>query len=303
MSKRLLVLAAAAAMSTTALTGCNLGDDDERPSVVVGFYPIEFLTSRIGGDHLNITSLAAPGVEPHDLELKPRQAAKITDADLVVHLDGFQPAVDDAIKEHNPKAGYNIAESTTLKKGYVPEESHEEGEVHQDGEDTDPHVWLDPTRMQAMADGLLKKLEKIDPSHKSEFRDNTRALKTELGQLDTDYQDSLANCGSRTFVTSHNAFGYLAERYQLTQLAISGIDPENEPSPERMREITDLAQANNTTVIFTEELVSSKVADTIATQLGARVEVLNPLEPVEGKDDYLSAMRDNLSKLRGAMSC
>lgn len=310
------------ALGAGSLTGCGLGDDSGKPEIVAAFYPLEFVAKQIGGSHVKVTNLTKPGAEPHDLELKPRQVADITDADLVLYLKGFQPAVDDAIKEHNPKKSFDAASVQELKSGYVPTDEHgdetdehhdepdnapadEHSEVDKDAHDKDPHVWLDPTRLARIADTVADQLSDVDPDHKEEFRKAAKKLKGQLTDLDGEYRTQLTNCQQKTFVVSHNAFGYLADRYNLTQIAISGLDPEAEPDPGRLAEVSDMAKRDNVSVIFFETLVSPKVAQTIADQVGAQTKVLDPIEGIEKGNDstYLTVMRANLKQLRDALGC
>lgn len=269
---------------------------DGRTQVVVGFYPLEFLVERVGGDRVDVTSLAKPGAEPHDLELTPAQVAAVRDADLVVRLDGFQPALDDAA----PDGALDVAAVQPLEPGFVP---LEDGELHEDEAGTDPHVWLDPERYAGLADAVAERLAEVDPAGSEGFRTRAAALRTELTALDADLAAGLETCERRDLVTSHNAFGYLARAYDLEQVAITGLTPEEEPSPGRLRAVVDLARERGVTTVFFEQLVSPKVAESLAREIGAKAAVLDPLESEPASGDYLSAMRTNLVALRAALGC
>jgi zinc transport system substrate-binding protein len=242
-------------------------------------------------------------VEPHDLELTPSQVADIGQADLVVYLAGFQPAVDEAIAENAGDAAFDLAEAVPLIEATAPDEhAEEEGEDH-GGEDL--HVWLDPTRMATFAGELAAEFGGRDPDHAAEYTANAEALGEELTALDTEYAEGLASCERREIVVSHAAFGYLADRYNLTQIAITGLSPEEEPSPQRLAEVIHEAEQTGATTIFFEVLVSPEVAEVIADQVGADTAVLDPVEGLAaGSDeDYLSLMRNNLDALRAALAC
>jgi len=304
MSKRLLAVLAPLLLVAGTATACGTSSADAsgKVDVVAAFYPLQYVTEQVGGDRVSVTNLVKPGAEPHDLELSPKQVADITDADLAVYLNGFQPEVDEAIADHATDRSVDAAKVQPLSDGYVP---LEEGELHQDEKGKDPHIWLDPTRLAAIADVVANRLGEVDADHKAEYAANARTLRGTLDALDTEYKAGLANCQQKTIVVSHNAFGYLANRYGLTQVAITGLTPEDEPSAGRLAEVTTFARTNKVKTIFFETLVSPKVAETLADEVGAKAEVLDPLEGLEdgSKDDYVSVMRSNLTTLRGALAC
>jgi zinc transport system substrate-binding protein len=247
-----------------------------------------------------IEDLTPPGVEPHDLELDSDQIDRILDADVVLYLGGgFQPAVEDAVEQ---RAGDGITVDVLEELGPAVREA---GPGAAEGDETtDPHVWLDPELMERVTDVVADALDEANAgeSHAS------AGYRRSLAGLDRDYRDGLADCRSRLIVTTHAAFGYLAARYGLDQEPITGISPEGEPDPARLAEIEDLVRREHVTTIFTEPLVSSDVADTVARETGTKVGVLDPIESLtpqerQAGDDYASIMRQNLEALRGALEC
>jgi zinc transport system substrate-binding protein len=304
MSKRMLGLLVPIVLTAGAAAACDNASagDSGKVDVVAAFYPLEYVTKQVGGARVNVRNLVKPGAEPHDMELTPKQTAEIADADLSVYLSGFQPAVDEAIAEHATDKSLDAATVQPLADGFVP---LEEGELHEDEKGKDPHVWLDPTRLAGIADAVATKLGEADAEHAAEYTERAKALRSTLIALDTEFRTGLANCRQKTIVVSHNAFGYLANRYGLTQLAITGLTPEEEPSPGRLAEVTKFAKANDVKTIFFETLVSDKIAKTLASEVGAKAEVLDPIEGLEegSEDDYVSVMRSNLKTLRGALAC
>jgi len=298
----LLAVGVAAAATGCSSTDSSAAAEGGKLDVVAAFYPLQYVTQQVGGDRVAVTNLVEPGTEPHDLELTPRQVADVNDADAVVYLRDFQPAVDDAVDGGAEDKSLDVASVAPLKEGYVP---LEEGELHEDEKGKDPHVWLDPTRLAGIADAVAKKLGDLDPDHASEYTANAKALDTKLAALDGEYKKGLAGCQQKTIVVSHNAFGYLAARYGLTQVAITGLTPEEEPSAARLAEVATYAKKNGVTVIFFETLVSPKIAQALAAEVGAKAEVLDPIEGIakDSTDDYFSVMRANLTTLRGALSC
>ncbi len=309
-------LAGAVALGATALTSCSgagaVGGEDGKLGVTASFYPLQFVAEQIGKEHVKVDGLTKPGVEPHDLEITPKQTAQLGEADVVLYLKNLQPAVDKAVAQSGVK---NIVDAATLTEleahgasghDHGAEEAHAEGEGHDHshGEGTDPHVWLDPVKYAEIAKGVGAALEKADPGHAADYRKNTDELVGKLAALDTEFKDGLKNTASRTFITTHSAFGYLAERYGLDQEGISGVDPESEPSPARMKDLQAVAKKDNVTTVFFETLASDKTAKTLATDTGLKTDVLDPLEGITDTSqgaDYFEVMRSNLKNLQKAL--
>nr|WP_244876141.1 metal ABC transporter substrate-binding protein [Actinoplanes consettensis] len=289
------------------LAGCATRSDgfsDGRLDVVTAFYPLQYLASRIGGAEVSVTDLTKPGAEPHDVELNPRQVGRVADAGLVIYLKGFQPAVDQAVAQEAADRALDI--STVVQLLPAEEHSHEPGEdEHAEANgNADPHVWLDPLRYEQIAQAVADRLAQIDPQHADAYQSRAAATKEELKDLNTTYAAALKTCQRREIVTSHAAFHYLADRYGLTEVGITGISPEAEPSPQRLAHVAEEARATGTSTIFFETLVSPKVAETIAREVGAKTAVLDPLEGVtEAGADYFTVMRTNLNALTTALGC
>ncbi|MGC0210789.1 metal ABC transporter solute-binding protein, Zn/Mn family [Streptomyces levis] len=314
--RRLIPAALASALGLGALTACSSDSaatgNTDKFDVVASFYPMAFLAEQIGGGHVNVTSLTEPGQEPHDLEISTRQRAQLEEADAALFLKGLQPAVDEAVAQTGIKTKIDAASLTTLEdhgtgghshegeEGHAEEEGHSEEEEHA----RDPHVWLDPVKYAEIAEGVGKAFEKADPDHAADYKKNTEALVAKLNGLNRDFENGLKNTRTKVFFTNHAAFGYLAERYGLTQEAISGLDPESEPSGARVRELQEEAKADDVTTVFYETLVSDKTAKTLARDANLKTDVLDPLEGITDKsrgDDYFQVMEANLKALRKAL--
>ncbi|MFF8492262.1 metal ABC transporter substrate-binding protein [Streptomyces albidoflavus] len=329
-SIRIALTASAAALSLGVLSACggaeSGGSADGKLAVTASFYPLEFLVEQIGDDHVDVTTLTGPGVEPHDLDITPRQTGQMSEADVLLYLRGLQPAVDKAVDQAGVKNTVDAADLTTLEAhgsssgdghdhgegdghDHGEEEGHDHAEEEGDGHDhgdsgLDPHVWLDPVKYAEMADGVGEALQKADPDHAADYRKNTEALTGKLKKLDQNYRDGLKNTDTRTFITTHAAFGYLAERYGLDQESIAGVDPESEPSPARMKELQKIAAQEKVTTVFFETLASDRTAKVLAEDTGLRTGVLDPLEGITDKsqgDDYLEVMEANLAALKKAL--
>lgn len=292
---------------TTACTTDSAGSDPDRIDVVAAFYPLQFVAERIGDDAVKVTNLAKPGAEPHDLELNPGQVGQVSEAELIIYLKGFQPAVDEAVEqEGDGDRTFDVAGVQPLLDAAAGGHEHEgEGTHEERSAGKDPHVWLDPARLATIGDRLAERLGAIDPDRAADYIARANALRVDLETLDREYEQALGTCQRREIVVSHTAFGYLTERYHLEQIGISGLTPEDEPSPQQITEAIEEARKHNATTIFFEALVSPKVADTIAGEIGVQTAMLDPIEGLQpdSTGDYLSVMRANLATLRPALGC
>ena len=308
---------ALACAGTVVLTGCasadgaeHTADGGDRLSVVASFYPLEWLSRQVAGDLAAVTSLTPPGAEPHDYELTPGDVAAVSEADVVVYLDALQPSVDAAVEAQGGDRGFDAAGSADLDLVFAAGEDHEhdEGEEHaeEEGAVTDPHFWHDPMRMAAVGDALAEQLGRADEGNAATYTANAAALRTELETLDDEFRTGLATCASRDIVTSHSAFGYLAEAFDLHQVGISGLAPDEEPAPSALTDATAFVREHGVSTIYFETLVSPAVAETVARETGAQTRQLDPIEGLTDAsqgDDYLEIMRSNLASLEAGQQC
>ncbi|MFI6424372.1 metal ABC transporter substrate-binding protein [Promicromonospora sp. NPDC050880] len=308
---------------TATLAGCSAqgaggtAGESDGVTVLASFYPLQYVAQQIGGDLVTVDNLTPPAAEPHDLELSPAQVREIGTADLVVYLSGFQAAVDEGIEARAPEHVVDAADTAELvahtgtEEGHEGETAEEHAEHAEDEHDhgaADPHFWLDPSRLATVGQAVADELAAVDPEHAEEYADGALRLGQQLDALDQELADGLAACQGATLVTSHTAFGYLADRYALEQVGISELDPEAEPSPARLRQIGDVVKENGVTTLFSETLVSPKVTETLADDLGVRTAVLDPLEGLSedataAGEDYVSVMRANLKALEEGLVC
>ncbi|MBW8792840.1 MAG: zinc ABC transporter substrate-binding protein [Streptomyces sp.] len=312
--RRRLISAAAAttvtALGMAALTACGgaaTAAQTGKFDVVASFYPMAFLADRIGGSHVHVTSLTSPGQEPHDLEISPKQIIGIEKSDAVLYLKNLQPSVDAAVAQSSVGTKIDAASLTTLERHGNEVGGHaasHDASKNEELSGLDPHIWLDPVRYAQVAEGVGKAFEKADPDHAADYRKNTAALVKQLDDLDTQFRTGLAHTKSKVFITTHAAFGYLAERYGLTEEAVNGLDPESEPSAARVRDLETMARADGVTTVFYETLVSDKTAKTIASDAGLKTDVLDPIEGITGKSrgrDYFAVQEANLKALQQAL--
>lgn len=282
--------------------GCAGRGNGREVNVVAGFYPLAFLASRVGGPDVRVTNLTPPGSEPHDLELTRSALDALSDAEVVLYVGkGFQPGLERALAALDGVRVVDVLRGLPLRAN--PRRDAEGSAA------ADPHVWLDPGLMPRIASNVAAGLEASVPSRRSAIRRRLARLDAELTGLDDEFRTGLADCTRREIVTSHAAFGYLAATYGLRQVALTGISPEAEPTPRRLREIADFARRHGVTTIFFESLVSPKVAETVAREAGGlRTAVLDPIEGLSPQDrahglDYFGVMRENLRTLRSALDC
>ncbi len=285
-----LISGLAAVVSGCGTTGESSGSEVD---IVAAFYPLAFAAEEIGGEEVTVTNLTRPGAEPHDLELKASDVSAIRDATTVLYLgQGFQPGVEKAVQDRSGGA-IDLLETETLAEG--PDVDGFEG--LEGG--LDPHVWLDASRYAVMARTVGSALDRVDAGEE---------LAQRAEELDAEYRHGLARCVRQEIVTSHAAFGYLASRYGLVQLPLTGLSPEAEPSPRALEELVNEVRDNGATTVFFETLVSPELADTVAREAGVKTAVLNPLEGLTEEQiasgaDYFSVMRENLAVLREALEC
>jgi zinc transport system substrate-binding protein len=310
--RRLGVLACLLALLAAA--GCA-GDVSARTAarksgqlaIVSAFYPLQFVAQRVAGNHATVANLTQPGAEPHDLELTPRQVGSLTTANLVIYEKGFQPAVDEAVAQSENR---EVIDTTTIVPlrplALTGDDLGYGGGAGKDHAALDPHVWLDPTLVSRIARAVEKRLMTIDPDHAADYTHNADELNRQLRSLDRSFRSGLAHCARTEFITTHAAFGYLAARYHLTQIAITGLNPDSEPALARIAEVQRVARQQGLTTIFSETLVSPAVAQAIAGDLGLTTDVLDPIEGITDQSrgqDYLAVMASNLAALRKAGGC
>lgn len=293
-SRRLLSLLLTVTLASTACGAGGSGGGGLK--VVAAFYPLAWLAERVGGPNVHVQNLTKPGAEPHDLELSPRQVIDVGEAKLDFYISGVQPAVDKAVRQY----GHEHALEASSLVSTLPAPQDEAGDGARD-----PHLWLDPVRFATVATALGARLAAADPRHAADYRSRAASVVANLNSLDTEYRTGLRACARKDIVTGHSAFGYLAARYGLRQIGVSGLDPQSEPSPRRIADLTGLVRRTGATTVFTETLASPKTADTLAREAGARTEVLDPVEGVRpgSHDDYFSIMRRDLATLRPALGC
>jgi zinc transport system substrate-binding protein len=263
--------------------------DSNKTKVYATFYPMYDLAKSIGGDKIVVSTLVPPGIEPHEWEPSPKTLAKSADADLIVANGlGMEPWLAQINESIGKVQVVQLAEGITS--------------LH-DGSHIDPHVWLDPTKTKEMAKSLTEELVKVDGENQAYYEDNLKQVEEKLNKLDQEYVNVLSTAKNRNFVVSHQAFSYLAKKYNLNQIALRGLDAESEPTPAVMAEVINYCKSHHVKYVFYEELINPKLSNLLAQEVGAKLLKLNPLESLtedeikQGKD-YFSVMQDNLANLK-----
>jgi zinc transport system substrate-binding protein len=313
-------LAVALLVAGLLVVGCGSDDDAggsaEAPvRVIASFYPVEEAARAIGGVRAHVTDLTPVGAEPHSLELEAPQLVALERADLVLYLGtGFQPQVEKAVGEAPGDArkvdllrGIPLRAADVGIPGVHGEVDGGRGPESLEG-GRDPHVWVDPGRFIAMAQRIERALIAADPGGETAYRANARRYIGTLRALDRDFRARLRGCRSPVLVTSHAAFGYLADRYGLEQAAIAGLSPEAEPDPRSLVAIARYAKAHGVGTVYFETLVPRKLSQTVAREIGARTDALNPVEGLtrqeaDSGETYVSIQRRNLAALREGLRC
>ena len=299
-----------------ALTGCAAFSDEAPGSadgvqVATAFYPLQYVAQRVAGDLATVENLTQPGAEPHDLELTVAETAAIAGADLVVHERDFQPGIDDAIAQNatgeviDAAAAVGLEPFSEVGHEHGAEDHADDASVEHDHGDLDPHFWQDPLRMADLGDAVAAELGRADPGNADVYEANAGELRSDLESLDADYARGLASCERTTVVVSHDAFGYLG-KYGLKMEPIAGLSPEAEPTPADLARLQGLIRDEGVTTVFSERLVSPRLSQTLADDMGIASAVLDPVEGLSDQtagEDYLSLMRANLDALMRANGC
>jgi zinc transport system substrate-binding protein len=298
----------------SACGGSKIELAEDKINVVTSFYPLYDFAQKIGGSHVHVINAVPSGVEPHDWAPKSRDITQINKANLFVYQGaGFEGWVHELLESKKKDAKVVVVEASVGMDLIPVEHSGEEHKEnakdkhgHEDESEFDPHSWLSPANAKKMAENVKKGLVQADPAHQADYESNYKELLDQLDQLDRKFKDSLAKVARKEIVVSHEAFAYLCRDYGLTQKAIMGLAPDSEPTARDMKEINDFIKQNHVKYIFFEELVSDKLAKTLANDAKIETLVLNPLEGLtdeqaEAGEDYFTVMEKNLQNLVKAL--
>lgn len=305
------------AMVMAVLAGCGqasnaptFGTDSGKVKVAASFYPLYEFAKAVGGDKIDLINLVPPGVEPHDWEPKASHMKTLNQANLFIYNGvGMEHWVAKTLKSLDNKSVLAVesASGFTLIKGEPIDDGHGHAKKD-DSEVMDPHIWLDPQGAIHQVKMIRDALMQADGANKAAYEANAETFIAKLSALDEEFRTGLMSCQSKEFFTTHAAFGYLASRYNLEQHAIMGLSPDAEPKPRTIQRIVEEAKEHNVKYIFFETLVSDKVANVVAKEIGAQTLILNPFEgltdaEIASGQNYLTVMRQNLTNLETALEC
>ena len=328
---RTFAAAAAAALSLSACSTSVQSDSGRTDSatatgakelsVIAEVYPLAWIAQQVGGKQVNVQQLVPSGASPHDLELSAQQVEKIGNAQLVLYVKSLASAVDKAVETGKPGGSIDLAQLLPTRPG-VPHEHHDHHGHHEEADHDhheeagheeaehehaaggiDPHLWLDVSQMPKVVQATVQALSKADPAHKTEYQKRGQEVSTKLQNIAAEYETGLKNCQVHTLVTTHPAFGYITDRYHLTQEGISGIDEDTEPSPARLKEIAELTKNSGATTIFFADTSNPKIAQVLAGDLGLKTQVIYTMASTPQGKDYLQMQKDNLQALRSGLGC
>ncbi len=287
--------------------------EEKEVLVVASFYPLFELSSMIGGDRVEVVNLTPPGVDPHDFEPSLRDLSKIERADIFLYngggLEPWAEKKDHELEDREDIVVLNMSSYFHLLEGdkdhHHEEEDHEENHHHHH---LDPHIWLDPLMVSEMINIILDNLIKVDPLGEEYYKENAKKPRALAEELHNRYKAGLGDCRLKSVVISHASLGYLAKRYNFEMISISGISPQEEPSPQKMAQITEMIREKGVGHVFFETTIPSNLASTIANETGSEVLIFNPAasptkEDIAQEKNYFSLMRDNLEQLRTALDC
>ncbi|AIQ37029.1 ABC transporter substrate-binding protein [Paenibacillus sp. FSL R5-0345] len=317
----LLILAMVLVFTLTACGPKSSGSIVEgKVNVVTTFYPIYEFTREIGGDDINAINLLPVGVEPHDWTPRSQDIVNTSKAQLFLYngagLEGWVPNFLKGLDSSSKVEAVEVSKGIDLimtdeddghdHGGSSEEDHHEDDADHNshsgDSLHTDPHTWVSPKSAIIMARNIKDSLQSVDPEHKDGYEERYNKLAERLQALDSKFEQELTKLPNHEIVVSHQAFSYLARDYGLEQHAIMGLSPDAEPRGQDLVNLAKLVKDEDIKYIFFEELVSDKLAKTLAAEAGVSTMVLNPVEGLTAEqekngDNYFTLMEKNLQNL------
>jgi len=304
------------------MTACGNNEpeaaSDKEISVVTSFYPIYYMTTEIGGEHVKVTNLIATGVEPHDWSPKSKDLLTASKADLLLYhgvgletwIENFKQGLekDSNVLVKEVSTGITLIEPSAEEHDH-DHDAHEEdadGHNHEHSHGLDPHTWVSPKSALILAENIKNSLVEVDAEHAEAYEQNYETLKAKLLELDGKYEEELGRVNNRTIVVSHQSFGYVARDYNLQQISIMGLSPNAEPRAQDIKRIAEQVKEQGVNVIFFEELVSDNLAKMLASEAKVDTNVIYSLEGLTTKqeqagENYLTLMERNLQNLVEAL--
>jgi zinc transport system substrate-binding protein len=272
--------------------------------VVASMYPLEYFTGQIGGDRVEVDGVVPSGGDAHDFEPTPGDLRKIADADVIVYNGlGFESWIDALLDTGDAPHIAVQASSSSVARHF-----DSNGVATDSDDDTDPHMWLDPVLAVTQARAITEGLVKADPEGKAVYLANSDALVDRLTGLDGLFIEGLGSCSRDTFITSHDSFNYMAARYGVNAVGISGINPESEPSPRALADLSNAISDSGIGYVLVSPIDSERLSDTLARETGVESLPLHTLQNLtsdqkESGETYFSLMEQNLASLVTTLEC
>ncbi|MCX8052269.1 MAG: metal ABC transporter substrate-binding protein [Armatimonadetes bacterium] len=278
-----------------AVTGCGRQPSKHPSKVLVaaGIAPMANFAKKVGGDLVRVELIVPPNASPHTYQPSPHQMKMLTRASVLV-LNGVKLEfwADKLVEAANNPRLIVVNTSDGL-----PLLTESDDKVHGGA---NPHVWLDPINAIRQVEAIRNGLVKADPTHARIYAQNARRFIQEIKKLHADISDEVKKWRSRSFISFHPAWAYFARRYGLREAAVIEKSPGREPSPSEIKQVVDIACAIRARAIFAETQFSTKPAEVIAEEIGAKLAILDPI----GKPpdyDYIKTMRANLDQMAKAL--
>ncbi|GAU76679.1 metal ABC transporter solute-binding protein, Zn/Mn family [Fusibacter sp. 3D3] len=296
-------------MLLLTLSACNSNTDKVSPSgdsslketplnVVVSFDAMREFVEAVGKDKVSVQSMIPDGTEPHSFSPKASDIEMLNTADLFVYSGmGMESSWVDKTLNAVENSELVVVEASI---GVTPIKFTDE-EVIAKKKEFDPHVWLSLKNAEIEALNIKDALVKMDPSNEAFYEANYSEFYDQLEALYNDYATKLSTVTHKNFVTGHAAFGYLCRDFGLTQNSVQDVFATGEPSAKKLKELVEYCKENNITTIFVEDMVSPKVSETLASEVGATVEIIYTIASHEDDKDYIQRMTENLEKIYEAL--
>jgi zinc transport system substrate-binding protein len=290
----------------------NISSTTSKIKVIASFFPMYEFARNVAGDRADVSTFIPNGEEPHGWEPTTQAIQDVQNSQLFIYNGaGIEAFIPQILSTGNfPNTTFvRAAQGIQMQDADVTHLGSDEAKpiIEQGGKD--PHVWNDPVLAQQEVRNIANAMEKADPANTSYYESNANAYIAKLAKLDQDIKSGLSNCQTHTFVSFHNAFNYFSQRYGLTDVWLYGLAPESELAPQDMERVINIAKANNVKIIFSEDLVDPKLAQTLATEVGAQTQILSPLEGIKNQTEqqegvtFLDKWYQNLDNLKVALRC
>lgn len=294
--KKKIVLIFSVLLSILMLAGCQTNKSavsdssskaDKKLNVVVSFYPIAEFANAIGKDKVEVTTMISDNMEPHDFEPKTKDLEGLINSDIFVYngagMESWIEKVNDVVTEQN--------------KDLLVVDSSKNADLRKEDNATDPHLWLSLKEAKKQCEVIKDAFCEKDSANKDFYQKNYEEFTKEMDDLYDEYSKKFENVKQKDFVTGHAAFGYLCRDFNLEQRSVENLFAEGEPTPKQLEDLVKYCKDNKIKTVFSEEMASPKVSQTLASEVGAEVKPINTLESKSDDDGYIKEMRNDFEEI------